>query len=80
MESIILSELDVPGAYFDMDPENYSVIKLKRWLECHGVKRTGKKQQLIDNVRGAIQAKTPVDPKAIGILRLVYCPPIFQKW
>ena len=46
-----------------MDPEKYSVIELKRWLECHGVKRTGNKQRLIDNVRSAIQADTKVNPK-----------------
>ena len=43
MEDVILVEEDVPGACFSKDPAEYSVVELKRWLECHGVKRTGKK-------------------------------------
>ena len=47
MEDIVLNEEDVPGAHFTKDPEEYSVVNLKRWLECHGLKQTGKKQYLI---------------------------------
>ena len=46
MEDIVLNEEDVPGAHFTKDPEEYSVVNLKRWLECHGLKQTGKKQCL----------------------------------
>jgi len=65
MEDIVLNEEDVPGALFTKDPEEYSVVNLKRWLECHGLKQTGKKQCLIDldRVKNAIAAKTNVDPK-----------------
>ena len=42
MDDFVLSEEDVPGAFFRKDPSEYSVIQLKRWLECHGLKQTGK--------------------------------------
>ena len=63
MDDIVLNESDVPGAYFNKEPEEYSVIQLKRWLQCHGLKQTGKKQCLIDRVKSAITAKANVDPK-----------------
>ena len=47
MENIVLNEEDVHGAHFTKDPEEYSVFYLKRWLECHGLKQTGKKQCII---------------------------------
>ncbi|XP_065070738.1 uncharacterized protein LOC135695544 [Rhopilema esculentum] len=53
-------------ACFSKDPAEYSVVELKRWLECHGVKRTGKKQDLIDRVRGAIETRQGIDPKVDG--------------
>ena len=43
-EEIILTEKDVPGAHFSEDPAEYSVVQLKRWLECHGEKRGERKQ------------------------------------
>ena len=42
MDDFVLNEEDVPGAFFRKDPSEYSVIQLKRWLECHGLKQTGK--------------------------------------
>ena len=35
-------EEDVPGAKLTKDPDDCSVEKLKRWLQCHGLKRLGK--------------------------------------
>ena len=32
-------ETDVPGAKLDKDPKDCSVTELKRWLECHGLKK-----------------------------------------
>ena len=52
MERVVSSEEYVPGAVLMKDPSEYSVLELKRWLECHGVKVIGKKQELIDRVRG----------------------------
>ena len=42
MDDFVLNEEDVPGVFFRKDPSEYSVIQLKRWLECHGLKQTGK--------------------------------------
>ena len=42
---IILSEDDVPGAKLtEILPSECSMDQLKCWLECHGLKKTGKKQ------------------------------------
>ena len=66
MQDVILVKDDVPGACFSKDPSEYSVIELKGWLECHGVKRTGKKEDLIERVRGAIETQAGIDPKVDG--------------
>ena len=36
---IILNEEDVPGAKLSKDPTAYNMEELKRWLECHGLKK-----------------------------------------
>ena len=59
----MLSEEDVPGAHFSRDPAEYSVLELKRWLECHGEKKSGRKQELIDRTRSCIALKKGIDPK-----------------
>lgn len=44
----MLSEEDVPGAKFKhVVIEEHSVAELKRWLECRGLKRTGRKADLV---------------------------------
>ena len=60
MEEIVLKEEDVPGAHFSKDPAQYSVVELQRWLACHGQKKTGKKQELIERVRGCMKINTKV--------------------
>eukprot|EP00795_Rhopilema_esculentum_P012142 gene12142-2747_t len=57
MKELVLSELGVPGAHFNRDPAEYSVLELKRYLECHGEKKSGRKQDLIDRVRSCIAFK-----------------------
>ena len=39
------------------DPAEYSVAVLWRWLECHGQKKGGRKQELFNRVRGCIVIK-----------------------
>ena len=39
---------------------------LKRWLQCHGQKRTGNKRELVSRVEGFVLLKTPADPKVDG--------------
>ena len=62
---IKLLEDDVPGAKLVKEPKDCSVVTLKRWLECHGLKRTGKKCELVERViisHGVVS----VDPKVDG--------------
>ena len=39
-----LSEDDVPGEKLLKDPSDCRVVHLKRWVECHGEKKTWKKK------------------------------------
>ena len=62
MEDIVLFEDDVTGAKLTKAPEACSVSELKRWLKCHGLKRCGKKQELVVRVCDALRVGTKVDP------------------
>ena len=44
---IELTAVDVPGAKSTKNPKDCSVIELKRWLECHDLKKNGKKNELV---------------------------------
>jgi hypothetical protein len=47
-QKINLSPDDVPGAYINIDDfESCSILQLKRWLECSGLKTTGNKPDLL---------------------------------
>ena len=50
-DRIVLNEEDVPGAKLMKDPSACSIEELKRWLEYHGLKKSGKKNELVE--RGA---------------------------
>ena len=66
MESrIVLAEEDVPGAKLAKKPEMCSVVVLKRWLECHGLRKSGNKCDLIERVNQSI-GLIKVDPKVDG--------------
>ena len=62
---IILNEEDVPGAKLSKDPTACDMEELKRWLECHGLKKSGKREILVERVRHSI-GKIKVDPKIDG--------------
>ena len=62
----ILKEDDVPGAKLGKTPEKCMVEELKRWLECHGLKKSGKKNELIQRVNDALKLDLPVDVKIDG--------------
>ena len=62
----ILKEDEVPGAKLLKEPEKYVVEELKRWLKCHGLKKSGKKAQLIKRVKDRLKLNFPVDPKIDG--------------
>ena len=40
-QQIQLSPDDLPGAYINIDDFESSIVQLKRWLECRGLKTTG---------------------------------------
>ena len=63
MESrVVLTEDDVPGAKLSKQPDQCSVIVLKRWLECHGLKKGGNKSELVKRVEQSA-GLIKVDPK-----------------
>ncbi|CAL9684945.1 unnamed protein product [Knipowitschia caucasica] len=52
---LTLSENDVPGAKFTgIEVEEHTNIQLKRWLECRGLKKTGKRADLIQRCKDCI--------------------------
>ena len=60
---IILSENDVPGAKLTKDLAECNVDELKRWLECRGQKRGGRKAELVARVEGRLKLNLPIDSK-----------------
>ena len=64
--SVILSDSDVPGAKLVKHSQECVIEELKRWLEYHGLKKTGKKDELVSRVREALCLNLPVDPKIDG--------------
>ena len=62
----ILEEDDVPGAKLNKVPEKCIVDELKRWLECHSLKKSGKKDELVKRVEDALKLNLPVNPKIDG--------------
>ena len=52
MDSVVgLTLSDLPGAAFMYsDVEKQSVLQLRRWLECRGMKRSGTKWAVSDSV------------------------------
>ena len=62
----ILKEDEVPGAKLLKEPETCVVEEPKRWLECHDLKKSGKKAKLINRVRDGLKLNLPGDPKMYG--------------
>ena len=62
----ILKEEDVPGAKLAKDPEKCIMEELRRWLECHGLKKSGKKDELVSRLKQALKLNLPVTPKING--------------
>ena len=48
---IFLNESDMPGAKSVKEPLECSVEELKAWLQCHGLKKSGKEHELVERVR-----------------------------
>ncbi|KAK4882159.1 hypothetical protein RN001_005478 [Aquatica leii] len=56
--SVVLEPKDVPGAVLHHDKivEDCSILELKRWLECRGLKQQGNKSELVQRVINCINA------------------------
>ena len=61
----VLTENDVPGAKLPGPPEQCTIHQLKRWLQCHGIKQSGRKSKLVDRVK-LYHGKVKVDLKVDG--------------
>ena len=58
-----LEEKDIPGAKLVKDLSECYLEELKRWLECRGQKKCGKKVKLVEWVLGCLRLTIPLDPK-----------------
>ena len=58
-----MNEKDVPSASLAKYPAYGSLLELKHWLECHGEKKSGRMQELIDRLRRCVAIGKTVDPK-----------------
>ena len=45
------------------EPSECSVEELKRLLECHGLKKSGKKHEIVKRVKKSLKLNVKVDPK-----------------
>ena len=48
------------------DPQKCIVEELKRWLECHSLKKSGRKDELVSRVKDAMKMNLPVNPNVDG--------------
>ena len=60
---IILTENDAPGAKLTKDLTECNLDELKRWVECRGQKKGGRKAKLIARVEGLLKLNLPIDSK-----------------
>ena len=66
---------DVPGAKLTKDPTDCTVEELKRWLECHGLKKGGRKGELFERVTlvlGKIKVDAKVDCRLYDIKKNLF--------
>ena len=62
----ILKEDEVPCAKLLKESQKCVVEEVKSWLECHGLKISGKNTNLIKRVKDGLKLNLPVDPKIDG--------------
>ena len=60
---IFLKENYIPGAKLVKEPSECSVEELERWLECDRQKKSGKKHELVERVKGLLKLNKKVDSK-----------------
>ena len=66
VHGIFLKESDIRGAKLVKKPSEFRVEELKRRVECHGQKKSGKKHELVERVKGLLKLNVKVDPKVDG--------------
>ena len=54
--TVLTEEDGVPGSKFEIEPEEYTVDQLKRWLKCRGLKLSGKREDLVQRVRDCVRS------------------------
>ena len=60
VHAIFLKEDDIPGTKSVKEPSECSVKELKRRLECNGQKKSGKKHELVERVKGLLKLNVKV--------------------
>ena len=60
--AVNLEEEDVPGTRLNKNLNECTIVELKRWLEFHGLKNSGKKDELVGHARMTVEI-VKVDPK-----------------
>ena len=63
LRELQLKEKDIPEVKLVKDPSECNLEELKRWLECRGQKKSGKKVKLVERVLGRLRFNIPLDPK-----------------
>ena len=62
----ILKKDEVPAVKLLKESQKCVVEEVKSWLECHGLKISGKKAELIKRVTDGLKLNLPVNPKIDG--------------
>ena len=66
VHGIFLKEYDIPGANLVNELSECSVEEPKRWLECHGQKKSSKKHELVERVKRLLKLNVKVHQKVGG--------------
>lgn len=64
--TVLTDEDDVPGSKFEREAEEYTVGRLKRRLNCRGLKLSGKRDELLKRVSDSINSGNhrTLDPRS----------------
>ena len=66
IHGIFLKGNDMTGAKLVKEPSEFSAEELKRQLEIHGQKKSGKKHELVEIIKGLLKLNVKIDPKVDG--------------
>ena len=57
---VTLTEDDVPGAKLIKPARECTMIMLKQWLACRGLKVSGRRDELVERVKNALDLSSPI--------------------